>query len=145
MRGTAIGTPSGFDIVLGTEAQTELRQPFDLAFDIDAEGQALIFPTSALRLPSDAGVRQTDRSFEDLDRAPTEDYQVNSPIVVEQGTVFLGRSRRATTLCTFLGAVSRFGKFRVLELDREARTITMEFLVNANCGFRSLEPGIPRS
>jgi len=42
-----------------------------------------------------------------------------------------------------VGALPRYGKFQVLSLDPVARSVTFQTLVNQNCGYRSLRPGIP--
>ncbi|MCH8935034.1 MAG: hypothetical protein IIB90_04880, partial [Gemmatimonadetes bacterium] len=53
-------------------------------------------------------------------------------------------SRMTALGCVFfLGQLPRYGKFHVLELNLETRQITLENLVNVNCGFRGLESGIP--
>jgi hypothetical protein len=39
----------------------------------------------------------------------------------------------------------RYGKFRVLDLNIEERSVTLELLVDVNCGYRGLEPGFPSS
>jgi hypothetical protein len=41
--------------------------------------------------------------------------------------------------------VPRYGKFHVLALDPTERTVTLEHLINLNCGYRSLTPGTPES
>jgi hypothetical protein len=39
----------------------------------------------------------------------------------------------------------RYGKFQVLAIDPAQRTVTLEFLIDRNCGYRGLEPGLPDS
>ncbi|HXV86182.1 MAG TPA: hypothetical protein VD793_05770, partial [Gemmatimonadales bacterium] len=60
-------------------------------------------------------------------------------------TVFLARSRASFGGCLYLGSVPRYGKFRVVGIDLTVRSITLETLVNLNCGFKSLEAGLPES
>ncbi len=141
LQGTDISAPSGFDIVSGLRSRTDLAEPFDLAFDIDANDRALLFPAAALGLLTEAAVRESSQSFGAIDRAPTDGYQSDSALVLRVSMVILARSRAAPQFCAFLGAIPRFGKFRVLAIDQAARTVTLEFLVNVNCGYRSLEPG----
>jgi hypothetical protein len=57
--------------------------------------------------------------------------------------VFIGRSRNTSGNCYYLGSLPRYGKFRVVAVDVPNRTITLETLVNVNCGYRKLEPGFP--
>lgn len=143
LRGTDIATPSGFDIVTGLIVRTELGQDFDFAFDIDDADVALIFPAAALGVRSTAGVQGSPDAFDEITRAPFDGYVTDSALTVTAESVFIGRSRNSGTFCGFLGALPRYGKFRVLAIDLTARTVTLEHLVDANCGFRGLEPGLP--
>ncbi|MGD2136144.1 MAG: hypothetical protein PVF27_08290, partial [Gemmatimonadales bacterium] len=83
--------------------------------------------------------------FDSIIEAPAEGYEKDSVLTIAPGMTFLARSRAVSSLCGFLGALPRYGKFRVLEVDETARTVTFEHLVNLNCGYRQLEPGIPTS
>jgi hypothetical protein len=58
--------------------------------------------------------------------------------------VFVARSRVSSLYCVYV-AVPRYGKFLVLSIDPTARSITMQALVDLNCGYRGLEPGLPGS
>lgn len=145
LRGTSIASPSAYDIVAQSVARTELGEPFDFAFDIDSTGVPLIFPSSVLGLTSQAGLQVFTVPFDSVITAPTEGFVADSAIRVEEQTVFVARSRSSTQFCTFLGPLPRYGKFRVLVVDFAERSITLETLVNANCGFRGLEPGLPPS
>ncbi len=143
LSGTVISGPSGYDIVAASTSRTESGQPFDLAFELDASDRALIYPSGGLGIQTEAGTRVVETPFEEIEKAPRDGYDIESPIEVAVGTTFVGRSRADATLCGFLGRVPRYGKFRVLAIDRPARTLTLELLVNVNCGYRQLQPGIP--
>ncbi len=143
LQGTPIGVPSGFDVAQGLEVRTETDQ-FDFAFDIDALDVSRIFPTGALGLGQEAGILSEDRDFLDIDEAPLSGYSLDSALVVELEAVFVVRSRPSVTGCPFfLGALPRYGKFRVLEIDLVERRIDLESLVNVNCGYRQLIIGTP--
>jgi hypothetical protein len=141
LQGTDISAPSGYDVALASTSRTELGQPFDLAFDLDEADRPRIYPSGALGIASAAAVQTSDDTFDAIARAPLEGYQADTAIVVAPGTVFLARSRALSTFCSFLGALPRYGKFHVLEVDGPARSVTIELLVNQNCGYRSLTPG----
>jgi hypothetical protein len=47
------------------------------------------------------------------------------------------------TTCSFGANASYYAKLRVLAVDAAARRIDFEILVNTNCGYRGLEPGLP--
>ncbi len=143
LRGTPLTVPSAFDIVYGQSARTDRGEVFDFAFDIDAAGSPLILPAGVLGLAPEAGILLSQESFQAIERAPDKDYTADSTFTISTGDVFIGRSRNSSVLCIYLGALPRYGKFHVLALDAQERSVTLEFLVNSNCGFRSLEPGIP--
>lgn len=145
LQGTSITSASGFDVTLRVTARTDRQgEGFDIAFDLNDEGQALIFTTGALGLDARSGIQTSDRAFGDIVIAPLEDYPLDSALVVGVDSVFIVRSRPTSFGCVFfLGQLPRYGKFHVLDLNLETRQITMEHLVNVNCGFRGLESGIP--
>ncbi len=145
LQGTPINTPSGFDVTLRLTARTDRQSDaFDIAFDIDDEDRALIFTTGALRLSVRSGIQMADRAFGDIGIAPLEGYQLDSALVVGVDSVVIVRSRPSSLGCAFfLGQLPRYGKLHVLDLNLETRQITLENLVNVNCGYRSLELGIP--
>ena len=145
LQGTSINSASGFDVTLGATARTDRQnEAFDFAFNIDDGGRALILTTGALGLNARSGIQPSDRAFGDIVIAPLEDYQLDSALVVGVDSVFIVRSRPTSFGCAFfLGQLPRYGKFHVLELNLATRQITLENLVNVNCGFRGLESGIP--
>jgi hypothetical protein len=145
LRGTAISDPSGFDLISGRTSRTDRQtEEFDIAFDIDEQGRALILPASALGLAAQSGLQPADVHFADITIAPLEDYELEDPLEVGVESVFIVRSRPETLGCAFfVGQLPRYGKFRVLSLDSDTRQLTLEVLVNVNCGYRSLEVGIP--
>lgn len=145
LQGTPINTASGFDVTRGLTARTDRQgEAFDIAFDIDSTGRALIFTTGALGLNVRSAIQTSDRAFGDIVIAPLEGYELDSALVVGVDSVFIVRSRPASFGCAFfLGQLPRYGKFHVLDLNLETRQITLENLVNLNCGYRGLEFGIP--
>lgn len=143
LRGTAITLPSAFDIVGNSKARTDRAEPFDFAFDIDSTGQPVVLPAGALGLTAEAGLIMSDTGFDALVTAPVTGYVIDSAVAITTGTVFIGRSRLSNSQCALLGSLPRYGKFRVIEIDTQGRALVVEGLVNENCGFRSLEPGIP--
>ncbi|MEE8117747.1 MAG: hypothetical protein V3T28_11620 [Gemmatimonadales bacterium] len=143
LRGTPIALPSAFDIVANTPARTDRAEPFDFAFDIDSGGNALLKPAGALGLTNEPGILVSSDPFDSIVTAPLDGYVIDSEVPVRVGTVFIARSR--TESCSRTVALPRYGKFRVLELDLQERALTLQKLVNTNCGFRSLVPGTPTS
>lgn len=145
LSGTPISTPSAFDIAFGIPVRTDQGDAFDFAFDLESDGSVALLPAGALGLTVQAGLQLSDKSFEEVKEAPYDDYVADSVLTVSVDDVFIGRSRNTGGNCYYLGALPRYGKFRLLSFDTENRTATFEVLVNINCGYRRLEPGIPTS
>ena len=145
LRGTPITEPSGYNIAFRLAARTDRgTEPFDFAFDIDPDGAPLILTTGALGLNASSAIQMSNKAFAEIRVAPLDDYERDSSLVVGLDSVFIVRSTPTTLGCViFIGALPRYGKFRVLAIDTSARQITLEALINVNCGFRSLEPGLP--
>ena len=145
LRGTSIPSPSAYDIVFARERRTDRGEAFDFAFDIDSTGVAVILPSTVLGITTEAGVQIVEGPFDEIVTAPTDGF-VSDSLSIAVETVFVARSRAATELCSiFIGSQPRYGKFRILALDMNERTVTFEALVNVNCGSRGLEPGLPTS
>lgn len=147
LRDTPIRLPSAYDMFQPSGFQavrTDTTSQFDFAFDIDSSGQARIYPAGTLGLSREPGLQRMDRTFEEVRRAPDSGYRADSTLAVQTGDVFVARSRVTGLYCVYV-SVPRYGKFHVLALDTTNRSITLEALVDLNCGFRGLEPGIPGS
>jgi hypothetical protein len=142
LTGTAIALPSGFDGVAGVAARTDLSDPYDFAVDLPSDDVVELLTTGALGLTIDPGIVVTSLAFDDVVKAPEEGYNRDSVVTAGEGTVFVLRSRQTTQLCS-IGSLPRYSKLHVLDIDPAARAVTFEFLVNLNCGYRGLEPGLP--
>ena len=145
LSGTPIDQPSGFDVVVAQPVRTDRTNGFDFAFDIDEGGIPRIYPAGTLGLSSEPGILESNRTFDAITSAPVEDYVTDTALVVQAGTVFIVRSRSSNVQCALAGSLPRYGKFHVLGVDPQARAVTLELLVDLNCGYRGLEPGTPES
>jgi len=143
LRGTPVDKPSGYFVPTRQVVRTD--QPgFDVAFDIDDAGTPLLYPSGALGLGRDPGILRVNVAFDALETAPTgNDYTVAQPVAIPAETVFVVRSAPFGGDCALTGALPRYGKFRVLSVDPAARSVTLEALVDMNCGYRDLRPGLP--
>lgn len=144
LTGTPIPEPSAYSIADRRPIRTDLSAGFDFAFDIlPGSGQAVLLPRSALGFPSEGallpGLQERQELFDAITEGITNGYLTTDTIPVAVGQRYLGRSR---VVCSALG-VPKYGKFEILAIDPVARTITFRGLVNENCGYFGLEPGIP--
>jgi hypothetical protein len=145
LQGTAIGLASGFDVTIARRARTDRGdEPFDFAYDIDTAGNSVILTVGVLGLAPQSAIQMSDREFADITIAPLEDYEEDSTMTVVEDDIFIVRSRSSQIGCAlFIGALPRYGKFRVLTIDAGLRQVTLEHVVNLNCGYRSLQLGVP--
>jgi len=142
--GTPVAQPNAFDMVSVLVANTGLLQPFDFLFDMSPSGSGVFKPALLVGVINEAGLLPSSLPFDSITTAPEEDYVSDAPLPVQLGSTFVGQSRLSSQNCT-VGSLPRYGKFHVLAIDTDARTVTLEILVNENCAYRSLEPGIPET
>jgi len=141
--GTALSLPSGYNIPTRTVQRTDRSALIDFAFNITATGQAVLLPTGALQLGRLSGILPLSVPFESVKTAPNGGYTDTTSVAVDSGTVAVVRSRPSSCL-VFSSIVHFYGKVQVLQIDTVARRIDLRVLVDQNCGYRDLEPGLPR-
>jgi len=143
--GTPVALPSGYRLQFRQAVRVDLV-PFDFAFEIDSAGRALLLPTGPLDLGRSSGVQLSSQPFDSILIAPTRNYQLDSAVVVRDSSVAIVQSQLA--LCSWGGQAFYYAKLRVLAVDTTSgpggRRLDFEILVDANCGYRGLEPGLPR-
>jgi hypothetical protein len=141
IRGTPLTAPSAYSL---QSKQTVLLQDgtvLDFAFDFDSIGEPALFATGAIHLGTASGLQRSTTGFDAVKLAPTGDYIFDKPIALDTGTVVLVSAR--PTLCVFGITVSLYAKLRVIRVDSTARRLDFQILVDENCGYRGLEPGLP--
>jgi len=149
--GTAVALPTA--VLVAPLPQAVRPGPdylFDLAFDFDAAGGAVLLPVDAVAAPGVfggsrvAGIRPvTDQGYDAITRAPAGGYTVGDPVAIAVGDVGVLQSvNHPTCVGSFLGNTI-YAKYRVEAIDAEARTLSLRIRVDPNCGFRGLEVGEP--
>lgn len=141
LKGTALQLPSAYALFDTTLVRTDQSIALDFAFDFDSTGAPALYPTGALNLGTGSGLEKTTTNFGTITLAPTGGYVYDKPAELDTGTVLYVASRPMT--CTFGSTVPIYAKLRVLTVDSTARRLDFEILVNQNCGYRSLAPGLP--
>ena len=143
--GTPVRTPSGYFIgTQGLPPAPVLIQnggPFDFAVDLDTLNQVVVLPTGALKLGLGSGVQATTTPFDSIRIAPNGGYKRDSAVTIPVGGRAIVHSRDSQ--CSNLITVVYYAKLEVLAVDTTSRKITFQILVDDNCGFRGLEPGLP--
>ena len=81
------------------------------------------------------------RSFAAITLAPTGGYILDTAVTLDTGKVFYAVSRPVGCL---VGSVPLYAKLHVLSVDTATRRLNFEILVDQNCGYRGLAPGLPK-
>lgn len=141
IHGTPIASPSGYRLEDRQAVRTDQTASFDFAFDIDTAGNAVLLSTGALGLVRGSGLQLSATQFDSIRVAPTGGYELDSAVVVQVGSVVLVQSRQTT--CSFGLPAAYYAKLQVLDIDATGRSLLFHILVDRNCGYRGLEPGLP--
>jgi len=141
---TPITTASGFS-VSGGAIRTDIDAGFDFAFDIEGPpetGRKVMIPRAVLGISStgtaEPGVMRREESFDDIRAAPSNGYITDSMVTVALGERYVVRSR---VICDL--GVPLYAKVEIIGF--EDNSLVLKRLKNVNCGYRSLEPGLPDS
>ncbi len=141
--GTPVSTPSGYTVDGGQRVRTDLSIEFDFAYNIATTGQHLFLPRAALGIDTantlKPGFQARTETFEAITIAPSDGYLTDDPVPIAVGERYIVRSRVACTI-----GLPKFAKLEILGFDEVERIVTFRVLTNDNCGFRSLEPGLPQ-
>ena len=140
--GTPVSTPSGYSLEGARKVRTDLSVDFDFAYNISG-AEHVFLPRAALGIDTASSVNPgfvlRNESFEAIETPPTDGYVTDEPVTIAVGQRYVVRSR---ITCVNLG-VPKYAKMEILEFDDVDRIVVFRLLVNDNCGFRSLEPGLP--
>lgn len=151
LTGTAVATPSAYNLLALAEVRTDRTNDFDFAFEIGPDSAldvgtagdtvAVLLPRGALGLGRDGGLQVSTLPFDSIVLAPETGYRDTVGVVIDSGTVLIVASRKQT--CNFGLVRPRYAKARVEALDLVRRSVTLRLVVDPNCGYRGLGPGIP--
>lgn len=150
MNGTPLSLPAGLALKERVATRVDLNWAFDLAFDLNAASEVLVYTpraisTELVSLPR-VGLHISDRSFAEVREAPTSGFVYDSLLTLPIGkTLVVDKVDQSCNQFggAFLGFNIR-GKLKVDSLNTSRRAIYLTVLSNPNCGYRSLEPGEPK-
>ena len=152
LSGTPVTLPSGYVISSRLVVRTDVYPLFDFAFDIDTAGRALFLPTGAVKMGRNSGLQVVNVPFDSIHTALLANYNRDSATVVHENDVVMGHS--IPTTCSYGIAAAYYAKMHILKIDTTAavdtttglygRRIDFEILANLNCGYRGLDPGLPK-
>ncbi|MCC6928652.1 MAG: hypothetical protein IT359_06625 [Gemmatimonadaceae bacterium] len=148
-----INYPSAFSFASGIPVRVDPSMGFEVAFDLAANGKVQLIPArriSTTRIVSgvassspQVGMQLVKGTFESMTKAPTGGYTRDSTFVVAPGeAVVLELSGDA---CTYSLVSQQYAKLVVDSINTSRRQIYFRAVRDPNCGFRSLQPGVPKS
>jgi hypothetical protein len=140
--GTPVSTPSGYSVDGSRRVRTDTTTNFDFAYN-EKVGEHIFLPRAALGIDTanvaKPGFQLRNESFEAITTAPSNGYITDVPVPIAAGQRYVVRSR---VTCVALG-VPKYAKVEILSFDEATRIVSFRILTNDNCGFKSLEPGLP--
>ena len=151
LSGTPPTYPSGVSIVGRSAVRVDGFAGFDVAFDINASGKAVIYPVRlVVTSPGGSrpvGLQKAAGSFETVLEAPSTGYETDSSLVLAPGeTVVIQSAHNGTNdICQYALSPYLFAKIAVDSVNLASRTIYLQLGLDPNCGFRSFASGIPTS
>ena len=121
---------------------------FDVAFDINAAGQAVLIPQRRLVPGSggrSVGILTSSQPFDALTEAPRSGYTFDTAAVaVNVGQTVVLQAQTSLCFNDSRGASPfLFSKLVVDSVQSATRSIFFRIVVNPNCGFRSFRSGVP--
>jgi len=141
--GTPVSTPSGYALEGSRRIRTDLSVDFDFAYNVQSDGSRVFLPRAALGIDPTAAVNPgflaTNQTFEAIKVAPSNGYVTNQAIPIVVGSRYIVRSRVTCNI-----GVPKYAKVEVVSFDDSARTVAFRVLTDDNCGFKGLEPGLPK-
>lgn len=137
--GSPLSLPGGFNLLTGEILRTDRTVDFDFVVNV-IDDSALLFPTGALNFSEESAWLRVETPFDDVLVAPDIAYVTDEAATLQVGDVFVLRSRVIQCFGAFLPV---YGKFEVIDAPIAERFVTFKLLLNRNCGYRGLAPGVP--
>lgn len=150
---TPVTGPSAFDIINNERVITPQVSTFDFLFAgdtavhfrADGAGPQLVPAGAIPSLVRGPAFQRSSLAFDSITSAPGGGWNDSTGIAVDSGNVLIARSRPTDiNSCPYGAIVYEYAKIEVLTVDTAAGTIRLKMLVNVNCGYRDLLPGIPK-
>ncbi len=149
LSGTPPTYPSGLSILSRQPVRVDGFASFDVAFDIDAAGNAVISPVKLVVISPGGsrpvGLLKVPGTFETSLEAPKSGYEADSSLVLAPGEVVMVQTAHNASgdLCQFAINPNIYAKVAVDSVVLASRTIFLRLGLDPNCGFRSFVTGIP--
>jgi hypothetical protein len=159
LTGTSPSFPSGYLAASGAVTRADGNFNFDVAFDIDAARNIVVYPQKLVGVPcvvgalncggalgaKPVGLQRITVPFDSLTRAPASNYVFDSSFVVTPGQGLVMQVQSSAD-CSFSISSILYTKFVVDSIDAARRAIYFRAVHDPNCGYRTLIPGaVPKN
>jgi len=147
LEGGPLDQPSAYSLNARAGVRTwEAGRNYEFIYSVDSVGGSYLLPLYAAGLGNPnallPGLKPSSDPFDQMIKAPQNDYITSKPITVTEGERYYLRTGINTSAA--LG-VPLYGKIELLDIDTLAETITFRAVTDQNCGYRGLRLGIPGS
>lgn len=145
LSGTDLSAPAGLAFATRSIVRVDGGFAFDLAFDINRDGAAVILPVGLVGTPIGGapliGLQRSKTPYDQLTAAPTGGYVFDSTMVMPAGQTVAIQAQQAICMGYLVPYI--YAKLTVDSVNLADRSIHGRALININCGSRELTPGIP--
>lgn len=151
VNGTALDRPSGYIIPSRSLIRIGLdpaQYNVDFLYRIDPTNGSEFVPFTVVAPPAPSaseagrsGFIVSTVGFDAITEAEQTGFVVDKPVKLAVGQVLQVRSGLPNGC--YLG-IPYYAKLEVLSFDAAQRSVKFRILANVNCGYRGLEPGLPK-
>jgi hypothetical protein len=151
LSGSPPSYPSAISIPRRQIVNVSAAASFDVALDINAAGQPVIYPVRlVVSTPGGGrpvGLQKVPGTFETVTAAPRSGYETDSALVVALGETVVVQAPHniAQEVCQFAISPNLYAKIAVDSVNLASRILYFRLATDPNCGFRSFANGIPTS
>jgi hypothetical protein len=142
LRGTDVSFPTALNLRDLAVVRATGVFDYDIAFDIDDAGNAVLYPMELLVAPEArfrrVGMQKLTVPFEELTSAPRGGYVYDEAVTLAKGESIV---IEASVPCQYPYPQIIFGKLKVDSIVPARRAIYFQVVSDPSCGFRSLVPG----
>ncbi|MCC6772046.1 MAG: hypothetical protein IT360_12625 [Gemmatimonadaceae bacterium] len=153
MSQTPISFPAAYSAGSGIVVRVDPDLAFDVAFDLAGDGKVQLIPARRISstrrvsgIPSATprmGMQLVKGTFESMTKAPTGGYVYDSTFSVAPGEAVV--VELASDACQFSLSQQLYAKLVVDSVVPARRQLYFRAVRDPNCGFRSLQPGVPKN
>ncbi len=146
LSGTPVTDPNGLYFASRSIVRVDGNFAFDLAFDIDPQGNPVILPVGLVGTPlggtSAIGLKRVTGGYEGVTEAPRDGYVFDSVMVVAPRAAIVVQAQQQQCAGSFTPYI--FVKIAFDSVDVVTRALYGKTMINLNCGSRQLIPGVPK-